>query len=83
MTVHTAQFAGFAVLVTGVWLAVYRLPLRTPRMRQRFRLAMSSRTGLPVRYVFPIFGTVIYLVSGRTGRDRPGRALAAYRGSIR
>jgi hypothetical protein len=52
------------VLATGLWLAVYRLPLRTPRARQRFRLAVSSRTGLPSRYVFPVVGTLIYLAAG-------------------
>jgi hypothetical protein len=57
-------FTGATVLAVGLWLAVYRLPLRTPRARQRFRLAVASRTGLPARYVFPIVGTAIYLVAG-------------------
>src|SRR5690606_8588275 len=40
------------------------LPLARPRVRQRVRLAVSSLVGLPPRYVFPILGTVIYLVTG-------------------
>ncbi len=60
----TATFAGYGLAAGAAWLAVYRLPLRTPRARQRFRLVVTSRTGLPGRYVFPILGTVIYLVAG-------------------
>ena len=40
-------FTGLAGLATALWLAAYRLPLRTSRARQRFRLAVSSRTGRP------------------------------------
>jgi hypothetical protein len=64
VTVHTLQFTGWAALAAALWLAMYRLPLRTPRMRQRFRLTVSSWTGLAPRLVFPIVGTVIYLVAG-------------------
>jgi len=58
------SFAGLAVAVTAGWLALYRLPWADPRRRQRVRLAVASRTGLPARYVFPVLGTVLYLVLG-------------------
>jgi hypothetical protein len=64
MTRDAWIFAGVALLATAGWLAGYRLPLRAPRTRQRFRLWVSSRTGLPARYVFPIVGTAIYLLGG-------------------
>lgn len=53
-----------AVSAAALWLAVYRLPFKNPRTRQRFRLAVSSRLNVPPRQVFPIFGTVFYLVAG-------------------
>ena len=55
-------------LAAAIWLAAYRLPLAAPRRRQRFKLAVSSATGMPPRLVFPIVGTLIYLA---------GAALAA------
>ncbi|HEY8474213.1 MAG TPA: CPBP family glutamic-type intramembrane protease [Natronosporangium sp.] len=58
------EFAGVATAGAAGWLALYRLPLRRPRTRQRFRLAVASRTGLPARYVFPVVGTGIYLGLG-------------------
>nr|MDT0656837.1 hypothetical protein [Micromonospora sp. DSM 115978] len=64
MTAAAWRFAAPAVLCAAIWLAAYRLPLRRPRTRQRFRLAVASRTGLPGRYVFPIAGTAIYLLLG-------------------
>ena len=64
VTTAAWTFAGMAVVVTTVWLAGYRLPLARPRPRQRFRLAVSSATGLPARLVFPVVGTVIYLAGG-------------------
>ncbi len=66
MTPDAWVFAGLAVAATAGWLAAYRLPLRTPRTRQRFRLWVASTTGLPARYVFPIVGTLIYLAAGVT-----------------
>ncbi len=57
-------FAAVAIGATALWLALYRLPFRKARTRQRVRLAVASRTGLPGRYVFPILGTVIYLALG-------------------
>lgn len=53
----------WSCLAAAGWLAVYRLPLARPRTRQRFRLWVSSTTGMPPRLVFPIVGTVIYLVA--------------------
>jgi hypothetical protein len=64
VTLRAWEFAVVVVLATAGWLAAYRLPWRTPRARQRFRLAVASRTGLPARYVFPVFGTVFYLFLG-------------------
>lgn len=64
MTSAAWTFTGMAVVVTTVWLAVYRLPLARPRPRQRFRLAVASVTGLPARLVFPVVGTIIYLAGG-------------------
>ncbi|MET7427133.1 CPBP family intramembrane glutamic endopeptidase [Dactylosporangium sp. NPDC005555] len=64
MTRDAAVFAAIATAATAVWLALYRLPLRRPRTRQRVRLAVATRTGLPGRYVFPILGTLIYLAGG-------------------
>lgn len=57
-------FAGLATAAVVAWLALYRLPLSRPRTRQRFRLAVSSISGLPARYVFPVVGTLIYLALG-------------------
>lgn len=57
-------FAAVATAAAAGWLALYRLPLSRPRTRQRFRLAVASRTGLPARYVFPVVGTAIYLLTG-------------------
>jgi hypothetical protein len=57
-------YGAVAITVTAIWLAAYRLPFAKPRTRQRVRLAVSSRTGLQARYVFPILGTVIYLGLG-------------------
>ncbi|GIG56447.1 hypothetical protein Lfu02_08190 [Longispora fulva] len=54
----------WGLLAAAAWLAVYRLPLRSPRTRQRFRLWVASRTPLPGRLVFPVVGTAIYLVAG-------------------
>lgn len=64
MTPAGWAFATLATAVTAIWLALYRLPLRDPRTRQRVRLSVSSATGLPARYVFPIVGTAIYLITG-------------------
>lgn len=64
MTVRAWGYAALVLLVTAAWLAAYRLPWRTPRARQRFRLAVASRTGLPGRYVFPVFGTALYVLLG-------------------
>ncbi|GIH02941.1 hypothetical protein Rhe02_10080 [Rhizocola hellebori] len=77
-------FAVAAIGLTAAWLAAYRLPFADPRTRQRVRLAISSLTGLPARYVFSILGTVIYLVLGgaaayallRVGRLNPVDLLA-------
>ena len=64
MTGEAWRFAAMAAAAAALWLVVYRVPLRKPRTRQRFRLAVSSVTGLPGRYVFPVVGTAIYLVAG-------------------
>ncbi|MEV4133809.1 CPBP family glutamic-type intramembrane protease [Dactylosporangium sp. NPDC049742] len=64
MTRDAAVFAAVAVAATAAWLALYRLPFRRNRTRQRVRLAVASRTGLPGRYVFPILGTLVYLAGG-------------------
>lgn len=64
MTGEAWWFAALAAAVATVWLALYRLPFRRPRTRQRFRLAVASRTPIPARFVFPIIGTVIYLLGG-------------------
>lgn len=64
MTGPAWTFTALATAVTVAWLAAYRLPLARPRVRQRFRLAVSSATGLPARLVFPVVGTVIYLLGG-------------------
>jgi|GEM_PF-2757075 len=50
-----------SVVATVVWLAAYRLPFAAARTRKRFRLAVSSATGLSPTLVFPILGTAIYL----------------------
>ena len=57
-------FGAQAVAVTAIWLAAYRLPFSSTRTRQRVRLRLSSLTGVPSKYVFPVLGTVIYLVLG-------------------
>lgn len=64
MTAGAWLFAAIATVAAVGWLAVYRLPLAQPRRRQRFRLAVSSWTGLSPRYVFPVVGTSIYLLAG-------------------
>ncbi|QSB12700.1 CPBP family intramembrane metalloprotease [Natronosporangium hydrolyticum] len=64
MTGSAWGFAAVASVAAASWLAVYRLPLARRRTRQRFRLAVSSLTGLDPRYVFPVVGTAIYLVAG-------------------
>lgn len=64
MTGEAWRFAALATAAAALWLVVYRVPLRRPRTRQRFRLAVSSVTGLPGRYVFPVVGTSIYLAAG-------------------
>lgn len=64
MTAQAWTFAAVATAATAGWLASYRLPLRTPRARQRFRLWVATVSGIPARYVFPIIGTAIYLVAG-------------------
>ena len=51
-------------LAAALWLAAYRLPLRSARRRQRVRLAIASRTGIPARYALPIAGTATYLCLG-------------------
>jgi hypothetical protein len=60
VTARTALVTLAAVL----WLAAYRLPLRSARRRQRVRLAIASRTGIPARYALPIAGTATYLSLG-------------------
>jgi hypothetical protein len=60
-------YAAVAIVVTAAWLAAYRLPFAKPRTRQRVRLAVSSKTGLHARYVFPVLGTVLYLGLGIAG----------------
>jgi len=64
MTAQAWTFAAVATAATAGWLAGYRLPLRTPRARQRFRLWVATVSGIPARYVFPIIGTAIYLAAG-------------------
>lgn len=64
MSAAVWQFAGLAAVAAVAWLALYRLPLARPRVRQRVRLAVASVTGLPPRYVFPVLGTLIYLATG-------------------
>jgi hypothetical protein len=58
------RFVIVAFLAAAAWLALYRLPWRTPRARQRLRLAVTSRTGMPAKYVFPVVGTAVYLLLG-------------------
>lgn len=62
MTQQAWIHLGVGCLAAAIWLAVYRLPLAAPRRRQKFKLAVSSATGMPPRLVFPIVGTLIYLV---------------------
>ncbi|BCB75558.1 hypothetical protein GCM10022251_28280 [Phytohabitans flavus] len=64
MTRDGVVFTAIALAATVVWLALYRLPFRRNRTRQRIRMAVAGRTGLPSKYVFPVLGTVIYLVGG-------------------
>lgn len=64
MTTQAWSFFALATAGAVLWLAVYRLPLAQPRRRQRFRLAVSSVTGIAPRYVFPVVGTLIYLLAG-------------------
>ncbi|BCB91919.1 CPBP family glutamic-type intramembrane protease [Phytohabitans suffuscus] len=64
MTRDAVVLTATALAATVAWLALYRLPFRRNRTRQRVRMAVASRTGLPGRYVFPVLGTLIYLVGG-------------------
>ncbi len=56
--------SALVALVAALWLAAYRLPLRSARRRQRLRLAIASHTTIPARYALPIAGTVAYLGLG-------------------
>jgi hypothetical protein len=56
--------SALVALAALLWLAAYRLPVRTARRRQRLRLAIASHTPIPARYALPIAGTALYLSLG-------------------
>lgn len=64
MTVDAWSHVLWVLGAGAAWLALYRLPFAKPRTRKRIKLAVSTKTGVDPRYVFPILGTVIYLVVG-------------------
>lgn len=62
MNLQAWTHLGVAVAAVVIWLAAYRLPFASARARKRFRLTVSSHTGMPPRLVFPVLGTIIYLL---------------------
>ena len=56
--------AGLMTAAVVAWLAIYRLPLRSPTRQRRLVLWAVSRTRVPARLVLPVVGTILYLGAG-------------------